>query len=349
MPKIDKLLKIAAEHNASDLHYNVGAPPLIRIDGELFYLDHPIISYEVGEETLMEIMTNEQISKFEQQLEYDFAYMADDIGRFRVTVFNQQHGISGVFRLIPEQILSLDDLNLPEALYSLTELNSGLVLITGATGSGKTTTLASLTDIINRKKKKHILTIEDPIEFIHTNKNCIITQREVGMETESFAKALRSGGRQDVDIIIVGEMRDLETITLTLNAAETGSLVFATIHTNSAVKTVDRIIDVFPESEQNHIRYVLAATIKGVVSQQLLPMKNGKGRVPAVEIMMGTPAIGNVIREGKTHQLTSLIQGGRKDSMQTMDQSLIDLVKKGFIHHDLAYHRLQDKGVLSRV
>ncbi|MBN2055478.1 type IV pilus twitching motility protein PilT [bacterium] len=346
--KIDFFLKIAKDRNASDLHFTVGSPPIIRVNGELSSLDYPPITNEIASSVLFELLNEDQLDRFERQRDMDFAYMAKGIARFRVTIFYKENGVGGVFRLIPDVIKSLEQLNLPHMLETFAHLDKGLVLVTGATGSGKTTTLASIIDIINRSERKHIVTIEDPIEFVHRSKECQITQREVGIETESFHTALRAASRQDTDIILVGEMRDLETVSMTLSAAETGLLVFATVHTINAVKTIDRVIDVFPEEEQNHVRYILAQTLRGILSQQLLPATGGIGRVPAVEIMIGTPAICNVVREGKTHQLTSLIQAGRREGMQTMDQSIVELCRRGLITQDIAYHRIQDKSLLGR-
>lgn len=347
--KIDHFLGIANKSSASDLHFTVGAPPVIRINGELTSLDHKIISLDMAKEYIYELLTEEQTNRFHEQLDLDFAYMAEGIARFRVTIFYQSKGFGAVFRLIPEDIKNLKDLSLPPTIGAFAQLDKGLVLVTGATGSGKTTTLASVIDIINSSEPKHIVTIEDPIEFVHKSKKSQITQREVNVETESFHNALRAATRQDTDIILVGEMRDLETVSMTLAAAETGILVFATVHTNNAIKTVDRIIDVFPEEEQNHVRYILSQTLRGVISQQLLPATGKLGRVPAVEIMIGTPAVCNVIREGKTHQLTSLIQAGRREAMQTMDQSIVDLFTQNKITHEIAYQRIQDKSLLGRV
>jgi twitching motility protein PilT len=349
MADIDQYLKIAYDKEASDLHFTTGAPPTLRIHGELMPMEEEPLAPDRVREMLMQIMTDEQRIRFRRQHELDFAYMARGIARFRVTVFEQLNGMGGVFRLIPDRILSLAELNLPRTLETFTRMDKGLVLITGATGSGKTTTLASIIDIINRNYKKHIITVEDPIEFVHVSRRCLISQREVGNETLSFHNALRSVVRQDCDILLVGELRDLETVSLTLHAAESGTMIFATVHTNSAVKTVDRVIDMFPLSEQNHVRYILAATLRGVVSQQLLPLKGRRGRIPATEVMMGTPAIANVIREGKTPQLTSLIQAGRRDGMQTMDHSLIDLYKRNLISTEEVMHRLVDKKLLGRL
>jgi len=349
MAEVDRLLKMAREQSASDLHFTTGAIPVLRIHGDLVPLNESIVGSERAENTLKEIMSPEQRSRFEIENEIDFAYTAPGVARFRVTVFQQLYGIGGVFRLIPDRILSLAELNLPRTLEMFTRLEKGLVLITGATGSGKSTSLASLIDIINRNYRKHIMTIEDPIEFVHQSRKCLITQRELRNETNSFHEAIRAAGRQDCDILLVGELRDFETVSLTLHAAESGTMIFATVHTNSAVKTVDRMIDMFPESEQNHVRYVLSTTLRGVVSQQLLPLRVKGGRIPATEVMIGTPAISNVIREGKTPQLTSLIQSGRREGMHTMDQSIIDLFRRNLILEGEAVHRLSDKGLLSRI
>jgi len=346
---IDRFLKEVVKRNGSDLHFVTGARPMIRINGLLHYLDEDTIPYHEGHTILMEILTKTNRNYFLKNLDIDLAYHLTDVSRFRVTMFHQSNGIGGVFRVIPDSPLKLEELKLPESLANFASLDRGLVLVTGATGSGKSTTLASLIDIINRRGKKHIITIEDPIEFVHHSKGCLITQREVGMHTEGFATALREALREDPDIIMVGEMRDLETSQLTLSAAETGILVFATVHTNSAVKTIDRVVDVFPVDEQEHVRVMLSVSLKGVISQQLLQNNKRDGRVPAVEIMFCNSAISNVIREGKTHQLTSLIQGSRKLGMQTMDQSLLTLFRNQQISYDTALSRIADRNSFLRM
>ncbi len=348
MAIIDDFLKEVVLKGGSDLHFVAGANPMIRINGRLVVLRDRIISPEEAKTILMEILTPANRDRFEKEMDLDLAYHVPRVSRFRVTMFNQSNGIGAVFRVIPDQPNSLEELSLPASLNYFTELDRGLVLITGATGSGKSTTLAAIIDIINRKGKKHIITIEDPIEFVHHNKGCLISQREVGVHTESFAAALKAALREDPDIIMVGEMRDLETTHLTLSAAETGIVVFATVHTNSAVKTIDRVIDVFPVEEQEHVRVMLSVSLKGVISQQLLPREDGLGRVPAVEIMFCNSAISNVIREGKSHQLTSLIQASRQEGMQTMDQAIHNLFHSGIVSYEMAFARVSDKNAFRR-
>ncbi|MBN1355266.1 type IV pilus twitching motility protein PilT [bacterium] len=348
MAIIDQFLAEVVSKSGSDLHFVTGARPMIRINGNLQYLRDDAISLNEGQMILMEILSKTNRKHFVENLDLDFAYHLQEVSRFRVTMFHQSNGIGAVFRVIPDNPFSLEDLGLPPAIAEFANMDRGLVLVTGATGSGKSTTLASIIDIINKRGKKHIITIEDPIEFVHHNKGCLITQREVGLHTEGFAKALRAALREDPDIIMVGEMRDLETTHLTLSAAETGILVFATVHTNSAVKTIDRVVDVFPVEEQEHVRVMLSVSLKGVISQQLLQISNGTGRVPAVELMFCNPAISNVLREGKTHQLTSLIQGSRKEGMQTMDQSLIQLFRSHQISYETALSRVTERGSFLR-
>jgi twitching motility protein PilT len=349
MPQIDELLKRMVEKEASDLHLTVGAYPLVRIHGELEKMDSlgiisesPLQSDQLRK-LLYEILTEEQIQEFEERKELDFAYQAPGIGRFRTNIFEQLKGVGAAFRLIPNQILSLEELGLPKTLAKFTRLNKGLVLVTGPTGSGKSTTLASLIDLINRERKVHIITIEDPVEFVHVNKNSLINQRQLGSNTLSFSNALRAALREDPDVILIGEMRDLETISLAITAAETGHLVFGTLHTNSAAKTIDRIIDAFPSGQQAQIRTQLSESLKGVISQQLLKRADGKGRVVAIEILVGTPAIANLIREGKTYQIPSVIQTGRREGMQTMDQAIIDLLKMGKITTEEAFDKCVDR------
>ncbi|MBN1552784.1 type IV pilus twitching motility protein PilT [bacterium] len=348
MPIIDKFLKEVVMRKGSDLHFVSGSTPMIRLNGRLLALNDKVIAPEEGRTILNEILTKNNREYFEENLDIDLAYHLHNVSRFRVTMFNQSNGVGAVFRVIPDHPSTLEELGLPDSINRFAHLDRGLVLVTGATGSGKSTSLASIIDIINRKGKKHIITIEDPIEFVHHNKGCLITQREVGMHTETFHNALRAALREDPDIIMVGEMRDLPTTHLTLSAAETGILVFATVHTNSAVKTIDRVVDVFPVEEQEHVRVMLSVSLRGVISQQLLPNEQNTGRVPAVEIMFCNSAISNVIREGKTHQLTSLIQGARKYGMQTMDQSLIELYQNNLISYDTALSRISDRGSFLR-
>ncbi|MBN1879317.1 type IV pilus twitching motility protein PilT [bacterium] len=349
MAVIDHLLKEVVLKAGSDLHYVTGSKPMIRLNGQLMALRDVDIPLNEGQAILLEILNKANRQRFEQEMDIDFAYQVQGVSRFRVAMFHQSKGIGGVFRVIPDQPIPLETLRLPTSVEKFADLDRGLVLITGATGSGKSTTMAAIIDIINRRGKRHIITIEDPIEFVHHNRGCLITQREVGLHTESFSDALRAALREDPDIILVGEMRDLETTQLTLSAAETGILVFATVHTNSAVKTIDRVVDVFPVDEQEHVRIMLSVSLRGVISQQLLPTHDGKSRVPAVELMMCNSAISNVIREGKTHQLTSLIQSSKKEGMQTMDQALFELYKQGMISRDMVLSRAVDRTYMLRI
>lgn len=333
---VTKLLTFAVQVGASDVHLSSGQPPLIRLHGDIKKLDHPQLSRDEVHNLVYDIMDDNQRKIYEENLEHDFSFDMGETGRFRVNVFMQQRGEGAVFRAIPSQIVSIDDLGLPSVLYSLCEREKGLVLITGPTGSGKSTTLAAMIDYINEKYAKHILTIEDPIEFTHHSKKCLINQRELSAHTHSFANALRSALREDPDVILVGEMRDLETIQLAITAAETGHLVFGTLHSPGVAQTVDRVIDVFPAAQQSQIRAQFSDSIEAVVTQTLCKKKGGDGRVAALEIMIGTPAIRNLIREGKVHQIQSSLQVGQKDGMQTMDMALIDLTNRGAISHEEA-------------
>jgi twitching motility protein PilT len=349
MAEIDQLLKKAVELGASDVHFIVGALTMCRIHGELQKLDEAReLSEQEARELLYEIMTEKQIEKFEHLDDVDFAYEILDVGRFRTNIFAQTRGIGAVFRIIPQKIVPLEELKLPKAVEDLTRLSRGMVLVTGPTGHGKSTTLAAMVDYINRHRKVHILTIEDPVEFLHTNNLSLINQREIGSHSVSFANALRSAFREDPDVILIGEMRDLETIALAITAAETGHLVFGTLHTSSAAKTIDRIIDVFPTTQQAQVRTQLSESLSGVVAQQLLKRKDGKGRVAAVEILIGVPALANLIREGKTYQIPSIIQTGRREGMQTMDQAIVDLLKQGLITPEEAYARCVDRETFQR-
>ncbi len=332
---ITQLLTFAVEAKASDVHLSSGEPPILRIDGDMKKLDHPPLSREQVHAMVYDLMNDSQRRTFEETYELDFSFDLGKAGRFRVNVFMQQRGEAAVFRTIPTQILSMEQLGLPPALKDICEKEKGLVLVTGPTGSGKSTTLAAMIDYLNHSFEGHIITIEDPIEFIHTSKRCLVNQRELGQHTHSFANALRSALREDPDIILVGEMRDLETIQLAITAAETGHLVFATLHSPSAPQTVDRIIDVFPAAQQAQIRTQFADSIEAIITQTLLKKKGG-GRVAALEILMGTPAVRNLIRENKVHQLPSAMQVGRKEGMQTMDMALIDLVNRGLVTREEA-------------
>src|SRR5205809_5105220 len=331
MARLDDLLRQMKQQGASDLHLTSGSAPFMRINGEMMKQSYRTVSAESCESLIFEILTEKQRQIFTENWDLDLSYPLAGVGRFRVNVFMHRHGIAAAFRLIPETIKTISELDLPEQLGSLIDASEGLVLVTGPTGSGKSTTLASLIHTINREQQSHIITIEDPIEFVHENENCLISQREVASHTKSFSTALRAALREDPDIILVGEMRDLETISLAITAAETGHLVFATLHTNSAVKTVDRIIDVFPETQQAQIRVMLAESLRGVAAQALLTRADRSGRVPVFEILVNVPAVANLIREGKTHQISSMMQTGRTHGMSTFETSIHDLIQKGLI------------------
>ena len=343
MARIDGLFKMMKEQGASDLHLSTGSPPIFRLHGEMERLNFKSLTHEELTAILYEILNEKQIQEFETRHDLDFAYSVPGLARFRGNILLQHRGIAAVFRIIPSRILSVEELGLPEGVRRFTQLKKGLVLVTGPTGSGKSTTLAALIDHINNTRKDHILTLEDPLEFIHENKQSLFNQRQIGDHSESFTSALRAALREDPDVILVGEMRDLETISLAMTAAETGHLVFGTLHTNSAAKTIDRIIDAFPRDSQEQIRTMLSESLKGVVCQQLLRTADGTGRVAALEIMVGTTAIANLIREGKTFQIPSIIQTARKDGMQLMDQHLLDLLKTRRVSPEEAYRCATDK------
>jgi len=343
MAKIDALFKLMKEQGASDLHLSTGNPPIFRLHGEMVRLNFKTLGHDELKAILFEVLSEKQKEQFETTRDLDFAYSVPELARFRGNIFMQHRGIAAVFRIIPSKILSADDLGLPEGVRRMTNFKKGLVLVTGPTGSGKSTTLAALIDLINSTRKEHILTLEDPLEFIHENKESLLNQRQIGDHTDSFASALRAALREDPDIILVGEMRDLITIQLAMSAAETGHLVFGTLHTNTAAKTIDRIIDVFPTDQQQQVRAMLSESLKGVVCQQLLKTVDGKGRAAAFEIMLGTPAIANLIREAKSHQIPSIIQTAKKDGMQLMDQHLLDLLKTKKVNPEEAYRCSIDK------
>jgi twitching motility protein PilT len=303
----------------------------MRINGDMVKLNYKSVSAETCHNLIFEILNDKQKELFEEHWDLDLSYPLGGVGRFRVNVFMQRNGMSAVFRLIPEEIKTLRELDLPEQLASLIDVSEGLILLTGPTGSGKSTTLASLIDKINQEQQAHIITIEDPIEFVHHNQRCLISQRELASHTKSFQAALRAALREDPDIILVGEMRDLETISLAITAAETGHLVFGTLHTNSAIKTIDRVVDVFPESQQTQIRVMLSESLRGVIAQALLPRANHKGRVPVVEILVNIPAVANLVREGKSHQIATVMQTGRSYGMMTFEAAIQDLVQKGLV------------------
>jgi twitching motility protein PilT len=329
MASIDDIFKIIKEQGASDLHMASGSKPMLRIDNELQAVEYAELTPELNRKLLYELMTPAQVAQFEKTRDIDFGYQVPGVTRLRCNIFEQRSGIAAVFRLIPTEIRTAEQLGLPPQILKFCDLPRGLVVVTGATGSGKSTTLAAMIDTINANQRSHILTIEDPIEFVHSNKKSLVNQREVGSHTGSFSAALRAALREDPDIVLVGEMRDLETIKLAITAAETGHLVFGTLHTNSAASTVDRIIDVFPGEDQQQIRVMLSESLKGVIAQRLLTRKGGKGRVAAFEILKTTTAISNMIREGKTFQIASAMQIGRKDGMISLDQYLADLVSQG--------------------
>ncbi|PKG93276.1 type IV pilus twitching motility protein PilT [Paraglaciecola sp. MB-3u-78] len=339
---ITELLAFSVKNKASDLHLSAGLPPVIRVDGEMRKLNIPALDHKEVHALIFEIMNDKQRKEYEENLETDFSFEVKDLSRFRVNAFVQNRGAAAVLRTIPSEILSLDDLGAPQIFKDIINQPTGIILVTGATGSGKSTTLAAMVDHINATKREHILTIEDPIEFVHENKLCVLNQREVHRDTHSFNNALRSALREDPDIILVGELRDLETIRLAISAAETGHLVFGTLHTNSAPKTIDRLIDVFPAAEKSMIRSMLSESLRAVISQTLLK-KIGGGRVAAHEIMLGIPAIRNLIREDKVPQMYSVIQTGQSHGMQTMDQCLQRLVAQGVISAQDAAAKSIDK------
>ncbi|MFA6711308.1 MAG: type IV pilus twitching motility protein PilT [Candidatus Caldatribacteriota bacterium] len=339
---ITELLHITSDMDASDLHLTVGVPPTLRIHGLLTKLDYPVLNEDDVYGMLYSVLSEEHRKKFERLKEIDFSLEIVNGARFRVNVFMHRRGIAGAFRLIPEKLKTLEELGLPQKLEEFTKKPKGLVLMTGPTGSGKSTTISTLIDIINENQRLHIITIEDPIEFIHHHKNCIIDQREVGLHTDSFSYALRSALREDPDVIMVGEMRDLETISMAVTAAETGHLVFSTLHTNSAAETVERIIDVFPAHQQRQIRIQLAESLQGVVTQTLLPNVDRTKRLPVVEIMVATPAIKNIIREERIHMIPAIIQASQQYGMQTMDQSIRQLFLSHQIDRETALSKASD-------
>jgi twitching motility protein PilT len=343
MPQIDQFLKVLVEQKGSDLHLTTGSPPVMRVHGHMQRIKFRDLTNKDLETLVYEIMGEDLRIKFLDNLDSDFAYEIEGLARFRVNVFWQRKGLGAVLRTIPSKILTAEQLGLPEAIKRMCMLTKGLVLVTGPTGSGKSTTLAAMVDLINETRHDHILTIEDPIEFVHENKKCLVNPREVPTNTKNFANALRAALRENPDVILVGEMRDQETIELGITAAETGHLVFGTLHTNSAPKTVDRIIDVFPADEQEQVRSMLGESLKGVIAQVLLKAKDGKSRMAAWEIMVGTSAIGNLIREGKIHQIPSIIQTGKKDGMQLLDQHIMEFLMTGKITAEEAYMRANNK------
>ncbi len=328
---ISELLAFSVKNKASDLHLSAGLPPMIRVHGDVRRINVPPLDHSTVHGMMYDIMSDSQRKQYEERLECDFSFEIPNLARFRVNAFNQQRGAAATMRTIPSRVLTLEDLNAPRILSELATQPRGLVLVTGPTGSGKSTTLAAMMNHLNENFYGHILTVEDPIEFVHESKRCLVNQRELGAHTLGFADALRSALREDPDYILVGEMRDLETIRLALTAAETGHLVFGTLHTSSAPKTIDRIIDVFPAGEKEMVRSMLSESLRAVISQTLLKTRDGQGRVAAYEVMVGTPAIRNLIREGKVAQMYSSIQTGQSVGMQTLDQCLQDLVRRGLV------------------
>lgn len=346
---IGEILKEVLNRDASDLHLAVGVPPVVRIDGHLENLDYPVLMPNDARELIYSILTQDQRQKLETDWEVDLSYALYGMARFRVNAYFQRGTLSAAFRLVPVGIKTIEELGLPKVLHSFCHKPRGFILVTGPTGSGKSTTLASIIDEINQTRADHIVTIEDPIEFLHTHKRCVVNQREVGTDTKAFPAALRSALRQDPDVILIGEMRDLETIQIALTAAETGHLVFATLHTQDCPQTIDRMIDVFPPHQQEQIRVQIAATLEGIVTQQLLPRAGGKGRGVACEVLLATPAARNLIREGKTHQLYTVMQTGGVAGMQTMNSSLAELVRRGQITKELALRRSSVPDELERL
>ena len=343
MNKIDQFLKDALVKSSSDLHFISGEPPRVRIHGSLTKLNDQPLTIEVVREALYQIMSGTVQRDFEQNDAVDFAYDIPGISRFRVNIMRHLNGLGGVFRAIPSKALTLEELKMPEVVHNLCKQTQGMILVTGKTGSGKSTTLAAMVDAINKRLKGHILTIEDPIEFVHKRQGCLISQREVGVHSRSFAAALHSALREDPDVILVGEMRDLETISIAVTAAEMGILVMGTLHTNGAAQTVDRIINSFPADKQGHIRTMLSTSLRGVISQQLLPTKHKPGRIAALEILVNTSAVANLIRQGRLDQLETAMQSGGAVGMQTMDSALMDLVERRFVSGKEAYQQASNK------
>ncbi|WP_434631631.1 type IV pilus twitching motility protein PilT [Chromobacterium sp. CV08] len=329
--EISELLAFTVKNKASDLHLSAGLPPMIRVNGDIRRINLPPMDHHDVHDMVYDIMNDYQRKVFEDTFECDFSFELPGIARFRVNAFVQNRGMASVFRVIPSKVLSLEQLSAPRIFQEIASYPRGLVLVTGPTGSGKSTTLAAMIDYVNENDFSHILTVEDPIEFVHESKKSLINQRELGLQTHSFSNALKSALREDPDVILVGELRDLETIRLALTAAETGHLVFGTLHTSSAAKTIDRIVDVFPAGEKEMVRSMLSESVRAVIAQTLLKTKDGQGRVAAHEIMMGTPAIRNLIRENKIAQINSMIQTGQQYGMQTLDQCLADLVRRNIV------------------
>jgi twitching motility protein PilT len=347
--KIDRFLKEALEKSSSDLHFISGSPPRVRVHGSLQILRDDLLTTELVKDAMYEIMSGTTQRDFEKHDAVDFAYDIPGLSRFRVNVMRHLNGVGAVFRAIPSHALTLEELKLPEVVDNLCKQTSGMILVTGKTGSGKSTTLAAMIDSINKRMKGHILTIEDPIEFVHERQNCLISQREVGVHSGSFAGALHSALREDPDVILVGELRDLETISVAITAAEMGILVMGTLHTNGAGQTVDRIVNTFPADKQSHIRTMLSTSLRGVISQQLLPTKHKPGRIAALEILVNTSAVANLIRQGKLDQLETAMQSGGSVGMQTMDSALMGLVERRFVSGKEAYQQANNKSKFQSV
>jgi twitching motility protein PilT len=343
MAKIDAFFKLMNEQGASDLHLVAGSPPALRIRGDIERIKYKVLDNDDLRGMLYEIAPEQKIKTFEETGDIDFGYEIPGLARYRANFFMQKNGVGAVFREIPSTIMTAEQLGLPPVVSKLASLPRGLVLVTGPTGSGKSTTLAAIVDVSNRVRKDHIITVEDPIEFVHTSQSCIVNHREVGVHTESFSAALRGALREDPDIILVGEMRDLETISLAVEAASTGHLVFSTLHTSSAYKTVDRVIEVFPSQQQPLIRSTLADGLRAVIAQTLFKRIDRKGRVVALEILIASPAVRNLIREGKTHQIPSMIQTGKKYGMILLDDSIMELYKKGMVSAEEGYAKANEK------
>jgi twitching motility protein PilT len=347
--KIDHYLTRALARNASDLHFVSGDPVRARVHGNLQTLIQDKLTTDTVKEAMFEIMDGTTQRAFEQEDAADFAYEIEDVSRFRVNVFRHLNGIGAVFRAIPSSALTLEDLTMPKVIHDLCRQTQGMILVTGKTGSGKSTTLAAMIDSMNKRLKGHILTIEDPVEFVHKAQGCLISQREIGVHSPSFAEALKSALREDPDVVLVGEMRDLETISIAVTAAEMGILVMGTLHTNGAGQTVDRIINSFPADKQSHIRTMISTSLRGVVSQQLLPTKQHAGRIAALEVLINTSAVANLIRQGKLDQLETAMQSGGNVGMQTMDSALMELVRQGFVAGKDAYQQANDKSKFRNV
>ncbi len=345
MAEIDAFFKLMHEQGASDLHLSSGQQPALRLHGDIQRIKYDTLTSDKLRGLLYEITSQEKIKTFEETGDVDFGYEIPGLARYRANYFMQKSGISAVFREIPSEVLTVDQLGLPPVISKLAELPRGLVLVTGPTGSGKSTTLAAIIDQANKVRKDHIITVEDPIEFVHRSQNCIVNHREVGLHTKTFSSALRGALREDPDIILVGELRDLETISLAIEAASTGHLVFGTLHTSSASKTVDRIIEVFPSTEQAQIRSTLADGLRAIIAQTLFKRIDKKGRCAALEILVATPAVRNLIREAKTHQVPSMIQTGKQYGMQLLDDAIMNLYKKGWISADAAYSKANNKSL----